>query len=45
MNPEKTAQRRHYCTTFSSGAVARYAVAGPADLTAYADLTKLSTAL
>jgi hypothetical protein len=35
--------RRHYCNTFSYGAHA-YAVAARADLTAYDDLTKLSTA-
>jgi hypothetical protein len=39
LDTEKAALRRHYCNTFSSGAAARYAVAGPADLTACDDLT------
>jgi hypothetical protein len=44
VDAETAALRRHYCNTFNSGAAARYAVAGPADLTACDGLTKLSTA-
>jgi hypothetical protein len=44
VDAEPAALRRHYCNTFSSGAHARYTVAGPADLTACDGLTKLSTA-